>query len=190
MYDKKIVDQINELLSVVEVEEKKYLSTLNESEKLNQKISELKEKMRVSPSFEVTQELGNLESGKKFFEESIATFESNYRRALTSQYKQAKTLADSLIKQSTVGDEEILAVKKELHEALKKVSSLNLEVDRIHEEKRNEAFEAIQETKLIHYASELGEYYSKPFELGNPNTLGKKLSDEIELELSDKSIYR
>lgn len=183
MYDKKIVEQINETLSAVELEETKYLSTIKESDKLNAKIAELKEKMRAEPSFEVTQELGNLESGKQFFDESIATFESNYKQALEKHYKKAKNLADSLVRQSTTSDKDILKAKKDLYEALEKVHELNIEVDRIHEEKRHEALAAIHETKLIHYSSELGEYYSEPIEMSNLNTLPKGLSDSIKREL-------
>lgn len=186
MYDKKIVDQINETLSAVDLEEKKYLSTIKEADRLNAKIAELKEKMRVEPSFEVTQELGNLESGKQFFDESIATFESNYKQALEKHYKKAKNLADSLVRQSTKGDKDILKAKKDMYEALKKVYELNIEVDRIHEKKRREALAVIHETKLIHYSSELGEYYAEPIETSNLNTLPIGLSDSIKRELDEQ----
>lgn len=185
MYDKDLVKQLNDELSMIETEEIKVANTFSEATKIDTKIAELKEKMRIFPSLEVTQELGNLENGKQFFDESVKKFQMNYQNALSSHYKKAKKIADQLVNDSTKQDKEILSKKKKLYEAINSVVTLNDELEAIHDEKRQEALGVISQTKLSHYASEIGEYYAAPIEYVNLNSLPRKLYDSLKRELRD-----
>lgn len=154
-----------------------------ESNKITDEINKLNEKMKVSPSFDLTQKLGGLTSGKQSFDESFKQHEAAFKTMIRKQYPLLKEYGDKHIIESIENVKEIEAAKTRVREVLKELLEENNKLDKLLNERWDKATEEVCSTKIEHYADLIDSYYIAPSITRFPNGLSNPFISELEEEI-------
>lgn len=184
----KRLEEIKSILLPVKKAEKKYLDSVMESERLTKEIKSLEQQLEQQPSAENAQRLGALKMGVEPLNKQVLHLDHEYKEVLRSNYKKAKALADSIIRESTKDSREIQSLQQERLEALESALTIDKEIYKLHDNKRAEALNDLIDVGLSRYAADYGETYNEPLELANENTLPYKTRDLIQREVQDRKL--
>ncbi|MFW7418687.1 hypothetical protein ACODH8_00575 [Vagococcus fluvialis] len=180
---KKIEKELNDNLKVLDVEFDRINKLRAESNKINDKVDELNKKMRESPSYTLTEQLGNLTSGRESFDCSLRQHEAEFERLVRSKYKKIKHLADNYINSSYKNVEEIEAAESKMRKLQNELLETNKELEELVEKHWTEATDVISATNIDRYADIINTGYINPAWWVPSPGMGYQLKKELEKEI-------
>lgn len=180
---KALEKELKDKLKALDVEAERIDKLRVESNKINDKIADLNKKMRVSPSYELTQQLGNLISGRESFDSSLRQHETEFENLVRSQYGELKRLANAYVKESIKGVKEIEDAKNKINDLQKELIETGKELERLVDENWSKATNVVNETNLERYADSINLEYVLPvwwqIGIGMTSTFKAALEKEI-----------
>lgn len=170
----------------LETENKRIEGLRAESNKVNDEIIKLNEKMKVSPSFDLTQKIGNLTSGKQFFDGNLKQHEKAFESTVKKVYPELKQSANQYIKSSIENVKEIEEAKNKVKEALNTLLEANNHLDGLVTKQWDKATEEVYNTNIEHYADLADSDYIAPSVLMSPTGLTNHFQNELEKEIRNQ----
>ncbi|MBO0479296.1 hypothetical protein JZO72_06610 [Vagococcus fluvialis] len=142
--------------------------------------------MKVSPSFDLTQKIGTLTSGKQTFDESLRQHEKAFETTVNKSYSHLRESANRHINNSIENVKEIEEAKKNVKKALNTLLEENNKLDQLVNKHWDKATEEVYSTNIERYADMIGSDYIAPSVLMKPTGLTNHFINELEKEIRNQ----